>query len=271
MKRMPVSRVVGILTDFGTRSQYISEMKALLICEIPDIRIVDISHQVHRHAVEEGAFLLYAASRWFPEGSILIGVVDPGVGTARAGLIVSTRRNYYVGPDNGLLFPSIQADGESEAFVIDEAKLPKISNVFHGRDVFSRAAIHMLRGRAIEEIAHGVQSIVPLELFKTSIRPDSVNGKVLFIDDFGNLVTNIKSAPFLDSLPFGSLVKLKLDGRDFGTVVYSDVYGRVPEGTLMLLKGSELFYEIAINRGSAADRTGAKVTSEIQIALLGPQ
>jgi len=262
-------KTVGLLTDFGTRSQYVAEIKALLLSELPDVKLVDISHKVGRQNVEEGAFLLFAASRWFPAGSVFVGVVDPGVGTGRKGLVIKTQKHHYIGPDNGLLSPSAHADGSFEAFALDESKFPRASDVFHGRDIFARAAAHVLKGRDLREIAKKTETMVELDLFEVETGVQHVRGRVLFVDDFGNVVTNIRDVPFLKGLVHGKRVGVRVDGRYVGEALCTDAYGKAPEGQLVLLRGSELFLELAVNLGNAADISGAKIGSRVELTAVG--
>ncbi len=144
-------KIITFLTDFGTKDGYVAQMKGLL-SSIVDSRFVDITHDITPHDVREGAFILQNSVAYFPVGTVHIAVVDPGVGTTRRGIIVATRSQVLIGPDNGLLMPAAHFLGDFIVYEIsnDRYKLNSISNTFHGRDVFSPVAAHIINGVPFE-------------------------------------------------------------------------------------------------------------------------
>lgn len=195
--------VVVLLTDFGTADPFVGVLKGAVLGRCPDATLVDLSHEVPPQAVSEGAFLLERCFRWFPEGSVFIAVVDPGVGTERGALAVSAHRRFFVGPDNGLLAATASLDAEAQAFVIDPAHLGLVvpSHTFHGRDVFAPVAAEIAAGRlGPHEVGVRALELVPDDRPVSVRRVDRVEGVVVTVDRFGNLITNIDGAAAL-SLP----------------------------------------------------------------------
>lgn len=252
---------VGLLTDFGLKGPYVSELKCAVLegANPSKIEIVDISHSVEKHSILEGAYVLYAASRSFAKGSIILGVVDPGVGTERKAIIVKSKSRFYVGPDNGLLIPSARADGNFDVFeiTIKLMALKRISEVFHGRDVFAKAVNLLIKGKSVEQLGEPLKEYVNLDLFRYEVVEDELKGIVLFIDDFGNVITNISSSNEMCKRAkyFEVLTKERVLSAKF---VKS--YGFVAAGELLITTGSHGLLEIAVNRGSANEilnvRTG---------------
>ncbi len=185
--------VIALLTDFG--DFYPGVMKGV-IRKISDAEIVDITHSVSPQNVPEGAFLLYHSYRYFPEGTIFVAVVDPGVGGKRRAIAVRTSSYWFVGPDNGLIYPAAEEDRIQEVFSIKKSVSEisgSLSTTFHGRDLFAPAAALIQEGRIDERyFDRSEDSIVKLELFDLEIQENEIKCLVLHIDRFGNVVTNIR-------------------------------------------------------------------------------
>ncbi len=250
-----------MLTDFGY-GLYVGEMKGVILSINPEVALVDITHEVSRHDIAEGAFLLYASYRYFPPGTVFVGVVDPGVGTARRAVAIQTSHYYFVGPDNGLLYPASSEDGIEEVVEIESGRytMPKISRTFHGRDVFAPAAAHLSSGIPISELGPRVPvgSLVKLEFGRAEVGDRRVRGRVLFVDRFGNLITNVRPADLERAgIGIGDVLELEI-GSTKVEVVYAEAYSRVPEGSLLCLVGGFDLLEISVNRGSAAEALGAE-------------
>ncbi|MGH7690266.1 MAG: SAM hydrolase/SAM-dependent halogenase family protein, partial [Gemmatimonadaceae bacterium] len=181
--------LVTLLTDFGTADGYVAEMKGVLMTEAPDTTLIDISHDLPPQDVDAGRLALARYWKRFPEGTIHLVVVDPGVGTARAALAVESRRRYLVGPDNGVLSPALLAPGVR---VVRLSEPAAISNTFHGRDVFVPAAAHLALGRPVDALGTPFSEPVIRRTPEPHRAPDgSVEGQVVAIDRFGNAITNL--------------------------------------------------------------------------------
>ena len=185
--------VVTLLTDFG--DFYPGVMKGVILSICPDAVIVDISHSVEPQNVYHGAFLLYHSYRFFPR-SVHVAVVDPGVGSERKAIALECRNHIFIGPDNGILYPAASEDGIRRMWIIDEDKTSRftgeLSSTFHGRDVFAPASAMALLGR-LHEVAHPYEGeIVRLDIFDYEIQDDRIKCRVVFVDRFGNAITNVR-------------------------------------------------------------------------------
>ena len=253
-----MSAIITLTTDFGTRDAYVAEMKGVIL-EIAAaagrwVHVVDVTHEVAAHDVTEGALALDAAAPYFPAGSIHVAVVDPGVGTARRGLVVRTDRAVLVGPDNGLFTPFLDGSGAWQAYELRalEYRLASVSRTFHGRDVFAPAAAHLATGITPERF--GPRVLDPVRLSWPTVRAvaGAVAGAVLHVDRFGNLVTSIR-AETLDEL--GRSPRIRLGGRLLPLV---GTYGDLEPGQAGALVGSSGRLEVAVREGSAATRFKAR-------------
>jgi S-adenosylmethionine hydrolase len=193
---------IVLLTDFGFADPFAGQMKGVILKIVPGARIVDLCHEVPPHNMVVAGMFLDGSWKFFPEGSIFITVVDPGVGTGRNAIIMHAHNRYFIGPDNGCMWPVIQKDvGDHEnggwsIYKIEnrEFMLPEISDTFHGRDIFAPVAAHLLKGLPIEDFGPKLESLVPLDIEFPSIDHDEVHGKIIHIDHFGNAWTNIHRA-----------------------------------------------------------------------------
>ncbi|MEM3056432.1 MAG: SAM-dependent chlorinase/fluorinase, partial [Candidatus Bathyarchaeia archaeon] len=140
--------IITLLTDYGLRDSYVAEVKGAILKIAPDATIIDITHEVGKFDIEEGAFHLARCVSYFPNGTIHVGVVDPGVGGGRRSIIIKARGAYFVGPDNGVLAPAAERLGVEEVYEIREERLPvrRVSYVFDGRDVFAPVAAYLAKG-----------------------------------------------------------------------------------------------------------------------------
>ncbi|MEM1550729.1 MAG: SAM-dependent chlorinase/fluorinase, partial [Candidatus Bathyarchaeia archaeon] len=187
-------KIITLTTDFGLRDSYVAEMKAVILSICPEACIVDISHEVRKFDIRMGSFLLFRASRFFPNGTIHMAVIDPGVGTERRPIIIETDWSIYVGPDNGILIPSAQRDGIRHIYIIGNPKymLKEVSKTFHGRDIFSPAAAYLARGVPPSEFGPEIFDPVVPSFAEPISSDDSIMGEIIHVDGFGNLITNIK-------------------------------------------------------------------------------
>lgn len=251
-------RLVSLLTDFGPDLRYVCEVRAVLLSPVPGVRleVVDLGHSVRRHDVREGAYRLRSAVRSFPEGTVHLAVVDPGVGTARRALVIRSGGHLLVGPDNGLLLPAAEALGRPEVRELSHPDLrrPHVSPTFWGRDVFAPAARWLALGFPFEEVGPEVRDPVALESRPARRAEDRLVGEVVFCDEFGNLATNIPGG-WLDRLP--AVVWVELAGR-VAPARRVRTYADAGLGDLVVLVGSDGFVEVAVREGDAAARLGAR-------------
>ncbi|RLA99499.1 MAG: hypothetical protein DRG37_04610 [Deltaproteobacteria bacterium] len=234
-----MSDIVTLLTDFGLKDAYVAQVKARIISEHPDVRIVDITHDIPPFAVISGAWLVYTTFSWFPKGSVHLAVVDPGVGTDRAIIGLKKDGHIFVGPDNGIfsfLFPA-----EEAREIIWRPEGP-ISPTFHARDIFAPAVSRILSGVSLESMGPPMKSPFLLDVSRSMI---------VHIDRFGNVVTNIDAS----YLKKGCMIEV--GDRSVSLVV--NTFSDIPEGDIALVKGSSGTVEIVSNQRHAADILGAKL------------
>jgi Uncharacterized conserved protein len=254
--------VIAILTDFGTRDYFVAAMKGVILSINPQARIIDITHEIPPQDVLTGAFVLKAVYKWFPRGTVFLAVVDPGVGTERAPLILRTKRYFFVGPDNGLLAPAAEEDGVEEAYHI-AVRLPEVSTTFHGRDVFAPAAAYLSLGVEPRLLGRRTPRWKRLELPKARIDGGVVYAHVVYIDRFGNVYTS--AGEEVNEVASHGEVMCVETPRGVVKAKYVETYGRASPGEAVLLINSEGYLELAVSMGNAATTYGLKVGDELKI------
>jgi len=247
-----------LLTDYGTSDSYVGEMKGTLARLAPGATVVDITHHVSPGDLRAAQYLLGRTWARFPVGTIHVAVVDPSVGTGRAGLLVAAAGHCFLAPDNGILTGiADRVDALVFALGIPEAAAP----TFHGRDVFAPAAAALAEGCAPTELGAPLgRAPVVLALPQPHYEGKSVVGEVIYVDRYGNLVTNLTPA---EVPPYAVLV---VEDSDLGTLVAT--FGSVAPGAPLAYLGSAGQVEIAVRDGSAARRFGIGVGGKV-VARLG--
>lgn len=257
--------LISLTTDFG--DLYPAAMKAVILGISPEVQIIDITHSIRQAGVREGAFALYSLVRHFPQGTVHIGVVDPGVGTSRRSLAIKAgsagKEQFFVGPDNGLLIPAARSLEKMEVYEITNPEImlkSGISATFHGRDIFAPAGAYLSKGTPIEAVGPRISDFVDLDFKNFGIDGPFLLGEVIFADSFGNVITNIPEDIILRFSTFGSQVEV--NGR---RVSFVQTYGFVGQEEPLALIGSHGFLEIAVNKGSAARQFGLKSGEQVVI------
>ena len=245
-----MSRIVTLLTDFGTVDGYVAEMKGVILSAAPDVTIVDVTHEVPPQDVERARLTVARMWRRFPSGTIHVVVVDPGVGSARAGLCVESDGRFLTGPDNGVLSPSLLIPS---ARVVELPLPSSASATFHGRDVFAPCAAALVRGETLESLGQPMSSpIIRRTPEPTRRSSGELDGEVILIDRFGNCVTNL----------FGFGAGMVTIGSRL--IPVRRTYADVGVGEAVALVGSAGFVEIAVRDGNAAEtlrlQRGARVS-----------
>jgi S-adenosylmethionine hydrolase len=228
-------------------------MKGVILGLAGEVCLVDITHEVEPQQVMEGALMLEAAAPCFPAGTIHVAVVDPGVGTARRGLVVAAGGQLFVGPDNGLFTPVLRAGWQAFELVAPEYRRPVVSRTFHGRDIFAPAAAHLARGVPPERFGPPVSDPVRLAWPEARSTPLGLRGEVIHVDRFGNLVTSV-GAEQVAALAADGPVVVQVAGHLLPLV---GTYGELPPGGAGALVGSRNRLEVAVREGSAARRLAA--------------
>ncbi len=244
--------LITLLTDFGARDAFVGIMKGVILGINPAVTLVDLSHEVPPQDVVAGALLLRSAVAFFPPGTIHVAVVDPGVGSARRALLIETPRAFFIGPDNGLLSLAVLAEEVVRITHLTETKhfLTPCSDTFHGRDVFAPVAAHLSLGVAPGQFGPTVTTMERLRLPSVEREGTRLVGRVIYIDHFGNLITNVTEA---DLRPFSrENLLVSIDGVQIRGVATS--YASVAVGAPVALIDSWGMLEIAVRNGSAAQR-----------------
>jgi hypothetical protein len=257
--------LITLLTDFGLRDAYVAAMKGVILRLAPEARIIDVTHLIAPQDVREGAVILARGAPYFPDGTIHICVVDPGVGTARRPMAARLGAQHFVGPDNGLItFLHARAGREGwpvEFYELDRPQywLAEISNVFHGRDIFAPVAAHLANGVPLDSVGSRLSDPILLRLSPVERTANSVRGEVIHIDHFGNLATNIRAADLagLDN------VSVRLRGIEINGIARA--FGDRPPSELIALVNSNGELEVAAANGSAAQVLGAQVGDWIEV------
>jgi S-adenosylmethionine hydrolase len=272
---------VSLLSDFGVRDPSAGIMRAVVLGICPEARMVDISHEVDKFAIRDGALLLWSAAPYLPVG-VHVAVVDPGVGTARKGIAIQTARgDYLVGPDNGLLMPAAaRLGGITAVHLLEEPRyaLPDISSSFHGRDVFAPAGAHLAAGTDLEELGRAVdpRRLADLEWPRPEIRPNHLRAQAIYLDSFGNVKLSALTGDLEAALPglhLGDQLLLRAgEARSGGDrrVTYARTFGDVPEGAPLLTADSYGRVALSIHRGSAAETFGIGLDSIVDVGRAVP-
>ncbi len=256
--------MVAIITDFGLQDTYVGQMKGVMLGINPRLHFIDITHLVPRHDIRTAAFLLFTAYRAFPEGSIFLAVVDPGVGGPRRPLVLSASGYTFVGPDNGL-FTHVVVEAAAEGWKAwhlnrDRWWRRPVSSTFHGRDIFAPCAAWLSLGVPPHELGEEVRDPVLLDVWGPAHHPDgTVVGQVIHVDAFGNLTTNLR--------PPAQEMEVELEGLNLGPLRAS--YSEVEPGKPLALVGSSGLIEVAVREGSAAESLRAGVGARVKLRPIG--
>jgi len=249
---MKTSGIITLTTDFGLRDPYVAIMKGIILSINPEARIVDVSHQVPPGALMHAANVIKDTITYFPHGTINVVVVDPGVGGQRRPVAIETENYFFIGPDNGIFWPIIEADRSPTAIHLEEKKyfLSPVGNTFHGRDIFAPVAAHISRGIDIRKMGPVIRDPVALSIPRPEIKGDVLCGEIIRVDNFGNLITNINRT---DMEAFLQSATPRISIRELTIEDVRHVYTDVPRGELLALYGSMNRLEIAVREGSASD------------------
>lgn len=246
--------VVALISDFGDRDQYVAAMKGVVVAAVPDVQLLDITHDVTPGDVTEGGWLLAAAWRDLPENTVVIAVVDPGVGSERRPIAIRAHGRSAVGPDNGMLELVARGskDGEAVELTVRALWRHPVSPVFHGRDIFAPIAARLAAGTPLRQVGDAIDAIVPYPIRPPQRRPDgAIAGHVIHVDRFGNVVTDIAR----ELLPHGAFTV------GVGSLVVTRqvaYYAEAERDEVVSLVNSSGHLEIAMRGARAADRVSVK-------------
>ncbi len=259
--------LIIMITDFGFKDFYVGAMKGAMYKVFPQAKIDEISHGVSKFDIKEGAYTLAKAAPEFPTGTVFVGVIDPGVGTQRKPIAMKTKNgNYFVAPDNGLLTLIDGSMGVAEVREItnrDVMRQDVQSSTFHGRDIFGPAAAHLAKGFAFEKIGPVLKEYVQLPISFAKIVDDTIVGQIDVIDEYGNVITNIRPDLFEAlGIQGGKTIEIEFSNRKKVLCKYVKAYGDVPVGSGAGLFGSGGVFEVAINQGNLAEDLKLEATGK---------
>jgi len=262
--------IIGEICDFGDNSIYVASMKGVILSIDPKITIVDISNEVRKFDIAHGSFILKNVVKYFPDNTVFLCVVDPGVGSKRKRIVIKTKRSYFVGPDNGLMIYAAEQEGIEEIREITNPKciLENASTTFDGRDVFAPTAALLASGKIkFEEIGPIVQDYVKSKCFEAEILENTIRGRVIDIDGFGNIITNIKSTDIKKiGINVDDLIEISFKGKKH-ILHLRKTYSDEPPGQPLVLIGSSGLLEVSVNQSHANILFNCNVGDHIEIKL----
>lgn len=256
-------RHIGLLTDFGMKDAYVSEMKGVIYSALPDAVVIDLSHEISPQCVVEGALFLERFWEYWHIPLIVIAVVDPGVGSERRILIGRDKHKLLICPDNGLgTFVFQRKHVEVRCLRKVDLDWERVSKTFHGRDIMAPLAVQIANGYDLEKLGPLVEDWVRIRIREPKLEKDLLLGEVLYFDRFGNAVTNIRR----EDVGIRKMEFIRIKGK-WGKIPFVETYSDVDTGSALGLWGSSNRLEIAVNCGSCKDKFRLKVGARIEVYL----
>jgi len=249
VKEKLLKKIITLITDFHS-DLYVAQMKGVILSINKEVEIIDIKHNVKNYSIIEGAFLISQVYPYFPKSSIHLAIIDPGVGTSRHSLIIETKNFYFIGPDNGLFSLAMEKEKIRRVIKINPSRFKDGSFTFQGRDLFAPIAARISLGEKAINFGEEIKGIKKLKVRDNSI---------IYIDNFGNIITTIKK-----NFPLGEKLIIHYKGRKIKTK-FVKAFAELKKGELGILKGSSGYLEIDKNRNSAATTLKAKIGEKIEI------
>jgi S-adenosylmethionine hydrolase len=265
---------IVFMTDFGTANDAVAICKAVMLGIAPDVRIMDITHQVTPYQIEEASRFLAGVTPYYPAGTVFAVVVDPGVGTSRKAVIVKSKKGqYFVLPDNGLITPVLDRDGLESAREITNPHWmieAPVSSTFHGRDIFSPAAAHLAAGWDFNLVGPEVPQLVTLSPKTSTTGEKGIDGDIIGLDDpYGSLVTDIPGDDFKQlGYHLGDKLIVQINKKSV-TLPYVKTFMEVPVGDTLLYIDSRGRVGIAINQGNYSKKFAVEAPATIFIPRKG--
>jgi S-adenosylmethionine hydrolase len=255
--------LITLTTDFGYRDPFVGQMKGVLLGINPGARIIDITHGIGPHDVMEAALAIGDSRRYFPDGTVHMAVVDPGVGSERRALIISAEGQLFVGPDNGVFTEIINSCPQFKAFHITEESFflqgPE-GGTFHGRDLFAPVAAWLSKGKGPAEFGPRASGLITLDMAAPRVEGLTTHGEIIRIDVFGNCITNIKAGD-IQALPGRPVVRVR--GMELDVLAY---YAGAKDNRPHALVNSDGRVEIFVYKGSARKALGVSAGEKVELA-----
>ena len=277
-------RIITLTTDFGTRDWFVGTMKGVVLGINPRAVIVDLTHEIPPGDIRAGAFALMAGYRFFPKDTVHVAVIDPGVGSQRRAIAVQTVNYFFVGPDNGVLSWALAREKIKAIRQLENPKyfLNANSRTFHGRDIFAPVAAHLSRGLPLKQLGRELKDFVWLpspkptksagtvrwgkatdEPAREDARPTKIRGEIVYIDHFGNAITNIGA----ELIPDSRKTVCEAIGKRKVRCDLAEFYGAVPVNSPVAVISSSGFLEIAMNGGSATQQFELKIGDPVIVRI----
>jgi S-adenosylmethionine hydrolase len=260
--------VITLTTDFGSTDHETGVLKGVIWKIAPQVKIADLSHDISSYDIIEAALLFWRVVPYFPDGTIHVAVIDPGVGTSRRAIAAHIDAQYFVGPDNGI-FSLLQYEAEQNDRLVnfiqlDEPKywLPDVSNVFHGRDIFAPVAAHLAADIPFSSLGTSIDDPIRLKIPNPVPTQNGWKGQIIHIDHFGNLSTNINRS----HLGKSKEVLIKTKGEEITGLV--STFGERSTGTLVALIDSSGSLAISVVNGSAAQLLNSSIGDPVELQLM---
>jgi len=264
--------IITLLTDFGTRDEYVGLMKGVILSINPAVAIVDITHQIERQDITQAAFAIHAAYRYFPAGSVHLVVVDPGVGTGRSLLALEMNKQYFVAPDNGVLTLLFHETAVTALVRLTNSSffLPNVSRTFHGRDIIAPVGAHITRGVELQRLGEEIapENAVWLENLQARISDTGeFCGSIVAVDHFGNLISNIdcRLLACAGAEDPNRTIRIQIGSHVIHGICETYQSGR-PHAPVALI-GSRGYLEIAVNQGHAAQILNARKGDPLRVKI----
>ncbi|MGP8244288.1 MAG: S-adenosyl-l-methionine hydroxide adenosyltransferase family protein [Bryobacteraceae bacterium] len=257
--------ILTLTTDFGAADHYVGTMKGVILGICPRARIVDISHEVKPFEIAEGAYLVAQAYRYFPPKTVHVVVVDPGVGSARRPILIEAAKQYFIGPDNGVLSMVYNREKHKARLISAERYFRQpVSRTFHGRDIFAPVAAHVAAGVPAARLGKLIRDHLKSSFWKPQRTGKRIwTGQVLHIDRFGNIVTNFEAADF----PGLEMRDFALQMGPHEVNVLARTYAECGPGELFAIVGSSGYLEVSVNQASAAKAVGCEPGAPAELTV----
>jgi len=264
---MNLTKVVALLTDFGLKDNYVGVMKGVILSHVPDAKLIDLTHDVPPQHIRFGAFQLVTSYKNFPDGTLFLCVVDPGVGSERKILYAECAGKKFIGPDNGLLSWVFKENKPTHLWDISQSNFDekgKVSQTFHGRDIMAPFAAFILKGGDPSSVGRPLSQWQEIPFPSVRKSGSEWQGEILVIDSFGNLITNFLSEEVQD-MASHSTIWIELSNGHAPLRGLASAYSSVEPEKLLAISGSSGFVEISLREGSAAKKTGLKEGDKIAL------
>ena len=260
------SGIVTLITDFGYKGEYVGSMKGAILNVNPRCQIIDITHQITPQNIIEASWVLKNSFAFFPQGTVHLVVVDPGVGSTRQPIVLVKKGDIFVGPDNGVFTPVLEGAGRNEGYEISRKKLFlfPLSATFHGRDIFAPVAGYLSMGYPLKRVGPALKDFVRIHWPQPQLQKGKLLGQILWGDSFGNQITNISREAYGELLTNRQIM---IRGKGWQIHRIHRTYSENESGKPMALFGSSGLLEIAVNQGCAGKQLGLGAGDAVTVHL----